>query len=286
MAQGDVDFRYNNNIDCTIEDANGVKQVASLVVIGQSAVGKGLDVNIQDQTSELIDLYMLELSAAITPNLTQGSSIDDFSITVDSVAGILDTGVHGINISENGKTFQAIVTDVTGLVITFNTPLDIDITTDAIVEIALWNMAVDGSATSRIFYVAPPAGVKWDITRIIFGMTGTAAMDDTTFGPIGVLSKGVVLRIVNGRTKNIFISADNGGLAERMYDLSYPAKVPAGTYALRGRRTFAGQDKNGVVIRLDGDEGDRLEWIIQDDLLDPTFTKFACVAQGHVVEGT
>ena len=243
-----------------------------------------LDVRLQDQTSEIIDLYMLNLDDAINLTLSQGQSIDDKTITVTDATGVLDTGVHAIDISENGRKFQAIVTDVTGLVITFNTPLDMDITTNAIVQIAGWNLAVDGSTTMKKFSTAPPKGVSWDITRILLAMESTASMDDSTFGPLDALTNGVVLRKVGGITKNIFTVTNNGGLAERMYDVTYPTKVPAGVYAMRARRTFAGQDKNGVTIRLNGDTGDKLEFLISDDLADSTFTKFVCVAQGHVVE--
>ena len=239
---------------------------------------------LQDKRSEVVDIYMTNLDDAITPTLTQGQSIDDQTITVDDATGVLGTGVHAINISENGRTFQAIVTNVAGNVITFNAPLDMNITVDAVVQIALWNMNINGSVTKKYFSVSPPTGAKWDITRIIIGMTGESAMDDSTFGNLASLTNGVVLRRINGVLENIFVVQNNGGFAERCYDTEYPTKVPAGIYAFRARRTFAGQEKNGVVIRLDGDSNDRLEFIINDDLSDASFTKFACVVQGNVVE--
>lgn len=48
------------------------------------------------------------------------------------------------------------------------------------------------------------------------------------------------------------------------------------------RRSFAGQDKNGVVIRLNGDQGDEFQVIVQDNLTG--LTHFRTVVQGHVVE--
>jgi len=116
-------------------------------------------------------------------------------------------------------------------------------------------------------------------------MTATAAMDDSKFGSLDALTNGVVLRKKNGEVKNIFVVSDNGGIAERCYDTDYPTKVPAEIYAFRARRTFGGQDKNGVVVRLDGSESEELQIIIQDALSGGTLTKFAVVAQGHVVEG-
>lgn len=241
---------------------------------------KGIDVSIQDQSTEIVDLYMIDIDDAITPTVTEPASIDDKVITVDATTGI--TAGDAINISENGRTFQAIVFTVTDTTITFNAPLDMDITADAVVEVGKWNMAVDGSTVNKIYRVTPPAGATWDIVRITIGMTATTAMDDSTFGPLTALTNGVVLRVVDSYTKNIFVVSDNGGFAERCYDADYPTKVPSGIYAFRARRTFGGQDKNGVVVRLSA--GDSLEFIVQDDLSDATFTKFACVVQGHVVQ--
>ena len=56
---------------------------------------------------------------------------------------------------------------------------------------------------------------------------------------------------------------------------------PSGEYGFRTRRTFGGQNKNGVVIRLDG-EDDSFQLIVQDDLTGLTFME--AVAQGHVVD--
>lgn len=241
---------------------------------------KAIDVAIQDQTTEIIDLYMVNLDDAVEPTVTATADIDDKMIEVDATTGI--TAGDAINISENGRTFQAIVSTFDATSITFNAPLDMPVTADAVVQVGKWNMVVDGSTAPKIYRVTPPVGATWDIVRLTIGMTATTAMDDSTFGPLTALTNGVVLRVVNGQTKNIFVVSDNGGLAERCYDATYPAKVPAGIYAFRAIRTFGGQDKNGVVVRLQ--EGDSLEFIIQDDLSDATFTKFACVVQGHAVQ--
>jgi len=53
-------------------------------------------------------------------------------------------------------------------------------------------------------------------------------------------------------------------------------------YGFSYRRTFGGQDKNGVVVRLHGGTQDKLEIINQDDLTG--LNKLAHVSQGHVVQ--
>ena len=248
-----------------------------------NAISKGIDVTLQDQTSDIIDYYMLDKVNAVELTLAESTVVDGKTLTV-----VDDTGVvagRALEISEKGHVFQAIVLSVVDNLIVVNAPFDAIFTANAVCVVAEWNMIVDGSTTSRIFSVAPPVGVKWDITRINMTMTATAAMDDSKFGSLDALTNGVVLRKKNGEVKNIFVVSDNGGIAERCYDTDYPTKVPVGIYAFRARRTFGGQDKNGVVVRLDGSESEELQIIIQDALSGGTLTKFAVVAQGHVVEG-
>jgi hypothetical protein len=244
---------------------------------------RGLDVWVQDQTSEVIDLYMTNLDNAITPTVTATSAIDTFSIQVDSITGILTDGSHAINISENGRTFQSIVKSATGTTVTFKAPLDMNITTNAVVQIAKWNMNTNGSVTPTHFCVSPPTGVTWDITRIIGSIEDDAAMDSSTFGGLTSLSNGLVLRVTDGASKNIFVFYNNGGFAERAFDTKYDdRRSPQSVYGFSYRRTFGGQDKKGVVVRLHGDTQDKLEIINQDDLT--KLSKLAHVCQGHVVQ--
>lgn len=239
----------------------------------------GLAVNVQDQTSELVDLYMCRNTGTTTPTVSM--SIDDRTVTVASTTGAVVGDC--IDIKENGHLFQAVIQSIVGSVITFNAPSDKAFTTAAEVCFGEWNMNYDGSTTMLTYMVAPPAGVKWDVVRIIISITDSSEMDATTFGGMPALSNGVVLRYVDGTHKNIFIVNDNGGFAERAYDTSYDdRRSPQSDYGFRCRRTFGGQSKNGVVIRLDGDSGDELQFLIQDDLT--PLDKLAVVVQGHVVE--
>jgi hypothetical protein len=52
------------------------------------------------------------------------------------------------------------------------------------------------------------------------------------------------------------------------------------------RLTWGGQSKHGVVIRLDGNLGEELQVLIQDDLVTASAnTVFNMIAQGHEVQG-
>ena len=245
---------------------------------------RALDVNVQDQTTEVIDLYMCKELATTTTDdaVSVGDNVIPVTSTVGAVAG------DCINISYSGRTYQAVILSVSaGVSVTINAPMDFDAPSGVDVCYGEWDMATSSAGTvanPEIWKVGPPAGVKWDIVRVTFGINDATAMDDGKFGGAASLTNGIVLQVVDGYTKNIFVVNNNGGFRERSYDVTYVDATlgPSGEYGFGCRRTFGGQNKNGVVIRLDGDNGDKLQILVQDDLTD--VTKFACVAQGHAVE--
>lgn len=245
-----------------------------------NATGTNLDVILQDQTSRPITLYMTN-DIVIEPTITAAAEVGAYTIDVDDSTGVATDGTHAIEIYENGRIFQSIVTASTATSITFSAPLDMAVDAGSAVEISAWDMTVDGSSTAVVYAVRVPDGVTWDITSINFSMTGTATMDDAKFGPLTALTNGIVVRHKDSYYNNLMSITNNAGFFEHGCDDSYPAKVPAGTYAYRARKKYAGQDNNGVAIRLTA--GDELQIIIQDDLEDVTFTKFACVVMGHEV---
>ena len=69
-----------------------------------------------------------------------------------------------------------------------------------------------------------------------------------------------------------------------MYDVQYIDATlgPGGEYGLRGRRTFAGQDKAGVTLRLHAETNDSFQVVVYDDL--SALTNFQVIAQGHIVD--
>lgn len=240
-----------------------------------------IDVSIQDQYSRIVDFYMINHATAISPTITTNSAIDTYVLTVGDTTGV--TAQDAINIQQGGREMQALVVSKTATTITINVPLEFDVTDDAILYVGKWNMNVDGSTTRKVYSIKPPAGVKWDITRVNFSLNGTKKMDDTMFGSLaGPLAKGVVLRIKNGIYKNIFVVNNNGGFAERCTEAIYPESQKVDDFALRVSRDFKTQD--GVTVRLNGDDNDELQVLIQDNLTDAKMLKFACVVHGHVVE--
>lgn len=246
----------------------------------------GLGVDVRNKYTEIIDLYLHQHIQSLT--LNAGVSIDDTSVVVDSAAEVTDGYI--VCFKEGSAFYQGAIlshSSAGGSLWTVNldTPFDFAFTTGATCSEGNTNLAVDGSVTPVEFKVSPSgltAGIEWDITRMMGSITDGTVMDDAKFGGITALTKGVVFRVVDGTTKNIFNAKSNADIKAHSFDLTYADKAPAGSYGLTFRRAFGGLDKNGSVIRLAATSDDEFVCIVQDDLTG--LTTFHVVAQGHVVE--
>jgi len=246
----------------------------------------GLDVNVSDQTTEIVDLHLTEQIQVMT--LVNNTVMDQTVIRVASASPPI--AFNMVNLKEGTSFYQGEILVVASLGggqynLTLDTPLDFAYTTAALIDEVSDDLTVNGSSTRIIFNISPAGlapGTRWDIIRMIFVITDNTAMDDEKFGGLAALSKGIVIRKTSGKNKNIFNAKTNSDFAVHTFDISYSDKAPSGFFGFRARRTFGGQDKNGVVIRLSADTNDELEVIIQDNL--SGLTRFNVVAQGHVVE--
>lgn len=237
-----------------------------------------VEIAIQDQMSDIVDYYLcIQIKDLV---LSQNVVLDSYTINIASGAGVAN-GTY-VCIQQNSRAFQARILSGGGTTtLTFDTPLDYPFTTSASIANRSPQLNVDGNSVVKIASLGPIAGVKWDITRLIMSMVHSSAADDGKFGGIAALTKGIVIRKSNGIHHTIFNAKTNGDLRERAYDVTFSDNAPAGQYGTSMRRSFNGLDKNGVVIRLDGDLEERIEILIQDNL--STLTSFRAVAQGHVV---
>jgi len=240
-----------------------------------------VDVAVQDQTTDLVNSYMHRHTGA-SATLTADTTIDDYVLDVESGHGFNATEL--VCLKENGRFYQGTILSTTATTITLDTPLDYAYTIGSLCTSSILDLTVNGSpASPLIYHIKPPSGVKWDIVRILFYIEDDSAMDDGKFGGISALTNGIVLRSKNGTYLNIANVKTNGDFAQIAFDRDYVAKPPAGTgHSMIVRRTFGGQSKNGVVIRLDGDKDDELEVIVRDDLTG--LSHFHVIVQGHVVQ--
>lgn len=242
---------------------------------------QSIDVSIQDQTSPIIDFYLMQELEDLT--LANTAVIDSYELTVTDASNF--TVGEYVGIQEGVNNFQAQVQSIAVNTLTLDTPLDFAYSTSAQIKRKNRELAVNGSVTPVILRLGPTSGVAWDITRVVGSIVDNNNPDDTKFGGIsGGITNGIVLRSKGDLSTNIiFNTKTNGELAERMFDVNYSDRAGgAGSYGVRFKRTFAGQDKNGVVIRLDGDNNDEFQMIVQDDLT--SLSSFHIVVQGHIVE--
>jgi hypothetical protein len=245
--------------------------------------GPYVDVKIQDQTTEIVDLHLFRNDG--TFEIASPVAIDDTSLTVIDATGI--TAGTTLCFQEGTAFMQADVLTVVGTTLTIDTPFDFPFTTSGGCSFGTNNLAVDGSVAPQIFSVSPKNlvdGARWDIVRLMISITSDTAMDDGKFGGIPKLTKGIVIRAKDGIHKNIFNAKSNGDFGLHNYDAQYVDDTlgPAGLYGFRSRRTFGGQNKNGVVIRLNAITDDEIQVIVQDDLTG--LESFEAVVQGHVVD--
>lgn len=242
-------------------------------------------VGLVDQFTEVIDLHMGQLIQSF--DLTANTVLDQQTITITAASE--PTNGHVVCLKEGQAFYQGEILSHSAngpnWDIELDSPLDYPYTTAGGCTEKNINLAVNGSVSPVEFTVSPGGladNVAWDITRLIITITDDVIMDDSKFGGISALPKGIVVRVTDGYTKNIFNAKTNQDVGSHMYDLIYSDKAPAGSYGLKARRTFAGQDKNGVTVRLNADNNDELKVIVQDDLRG--LITFHAICQGHVTE--
>lgn len=244
-----------------------------------------IDVNIQDQSTKPIDTYFLQSVTNFTlsaPTVASGTTQTSLVYTFTATTGHGITAGNEILLLDTiaDTDFYANVMSITNDIITVDRPIEnVFPSATTLGRIVTSEMAVDGSTTEQIFTVRGGADA-FDITRILLQMTHASAGDDSKFGGITALDRGLVFRVADGFQKNIFNFKTNGDIRAFCFDIAYSDKAGGGANGTGARITFAGQSKHGVTLRISGN--DVLQWIVQDDLTGLDSLKI--VAQGHVVE--
>ena len=256
-----------------------------------------IDVNVQDQTTRSLDLYFTQpIGIPTTLTAITEKSLTDFfyDIEVASVANISIGDFIGMFAGEIVGNFTRTfyfgeVLNVVGLTVTLDTPIDTVFQIGTPVISTTRGMNVDGSVTPQVFAIqagGATGSIDVDITRVLPKLITSNPPEDSMFGDIiGGLLRGTVLRKVTsgGIIENQFNWKTNGDISNFMFDLNFTDQTKVqGVNGIVGRLSYAGQAKHGVAVRLQ--PGDRLEFIIQDDL--QTILQFRKVAEGHeVTEG-
>jgi len=267
--------------------------------------GKGVAVFIQDQATEMLDLPFLQEKVT---GLTLGSDtvIDTHTIPLSAGHG-LTTGNSKGHIIElahvvAGHFYQGEILSIAGDVANVAPPMTniyevastvVSTGNPNMVEDTATGVAIDGRVTPVIFAVKPLPSQSGDITRIVISTTSSNPSDLSTFGGAEALPIGITLRVKRSDStfKNLYTYRSNFDIARHAAgDMEPPfePKVTGNTlHGLIARVTFNGQDKHGVVVRLDGNVDEELQVIISE-LMDNTASGNLIVeflAQGSELQG-
>lgn len=245
----------------------------------------GLDVNIQDQTSDRVSLFLAQILGLVINLSGSVKDASSFNVTTDGITPVVG---NFICIQENEKITQEEILTVTPVsgdeyTITIAVPLDITYSASAGCSIQNVDMDVNGASATVEFKVIPAPGTTWDINRMIVSMTHGTQGDDGLYGNLSALTNGVYYRKEDGQTsQNLFNARENSDYRNEGYDVTYVARSGGGgTYGTASRVTFNGQDKSGVSIRLDGDNSETFTGVVRDNLT--ALVKHRVRVQGHVV---
>lgn len=269
--------------------------ILSFPLLAGTKILNDVNVNINDQTSLQLNMYLAEVLDTVT--ITTNTSINAETIRIETT-GTTPAVNNFICLKENERFSQIEITSVSAISgniydIGLAMPLDYAFTTSGGCSIQNVDLSVDGSTTPVEFKISPSGlsnsdgtSYEWDITRMCISMVLTTAGDDGLFGNISTLTNGVMFRQVNGVTHNLLNVKENSDFRILSgIDLSYPTRSSGGgDYAMASRITFAGQDKRGVTVRLVASTDDKFVVTVRDDLT--SIAKFRIMLQGHIVDNT
>jgi len=213
--------------------------------------------------------------------LSVAATAEDTDITVSSSTGFIIGDLIKIGNTTAQEVGVITITNVVSNIITLDRPIAQTLPIGTVIKEVENDMTSSvGTLTSPVVYeLAPPPGVVWQITRLLITVTDNLVMDDGKFGGIAALTNGVVgiVKTTAGRVANITNWKTNGNMMSDMFNVEYNDRAPAGGYGLRGRWTF---EEAGIVAEIDGDEGEYLRVLIQDDIT--ANASFRIKAQGRV----
>lgn len=243
------------------------------------------DVFIQDQhTPAMLAFFHQEiqtdLSFAVDP------SPGDWTITLNAGHGFTAPG-EKIEILEGAGVQYCEVVNVAGNVLTLDEMVLGDFSLAANIHRVTDSLKVNGAVTRQTFFTYPPPGVDYDVTGIRLNMTTTAAPDDSVFGDITALLRGVNFHVLvaEGVPFSLGSVHTNGDLALLTGSVEYFTKAGGGAHSVRA----VGRIKNdwGVTLRLRGTVSggvytrDEMRLVVQDDLT--SLISISALIYGHIV---
>ncbi len=243
------------------------------------------DVYIQDQHSPpFFERLHSDLQSGLT--FAVAPSVGDWQITLTAGHGF--TGASELIYLREGSNYQVVETvAVAGNVITLDAMIDSPYTVGATIDRISDALNVDGSGTRQIFHAFPPPNREWDMMGIRFSMICATAPDDSKFGDLAALLRGVNIHVLvaEGVPFSLGTFHTNGDFARIVGSVDYADKGGGGSHSVRV--TGSVRMDWGVTIRLRGTVADlvytrdEVRVVIQDDVVG--LTSFQSIIFGHDV---
>lgn len=139
----------------------------------------------------------------------------------------------------------------------------------------------DAGDGAEIFYIQPPAGGVYRLARMLPFVEDVGSFDSGSYGNGITLANGISIRVQNdsGTILDLLDGLPiqlNTHWARICYDMTISSFGQGNEY-LHARWTFA---KSGQMIRLVGDNNERLEVVLNDDFSDLVSQYF--MVQGYI----
>lgn len=231
---------------------------------------------------EPFSLYLAREIAEVT--LAAPTVIDEYTAEIDSpvapVAGNL------LCLKEGSRFFQAEINTVSAPVgtvytVSLDSPIDFAFSLAGGCSINSRSMNVNGAITPVSFIVSPSGlelGTRWDIHGFSVHIVDDAAMDDTKFGGLLPLVRGLLARSRNGVFKTLGNFKRNADFGLNGFTTYYREKSGGGQYSFSASLDLKryGTSISTVV----DDDPDYFEGIVQDDL--SGLVEMRVAIHGHV----
>lgn len=265
MSLKDVFFLKKNSKDAEIEDKDGIRQRATLVIDAEKAISASL-------LKVPIDNYFLQQNDVSTTTIADTVVVDSSAgrqIQVDDPSSF-SVGDIAVLVSP-GNIYFGEVLNVAVDILTCDALIPVVFSSGSEIQSFTRDLSVDGSVTPQRFSIfgSGAANVQLNITRLVWTALCATAVDLSKFGDIiGGLTNGMILQGVpeDFDSSNQFVIKTNADLDNltgtdwKPYAATNPAQGQDGFSA---RYTYGNLDKHDVIVPIN--MGDRLDLIIQDD---------------------
>jgi len=155
-------------------------------------------------------------------------------------------------------------------------------------ETGTYNLTGDYATTATVVSINPPAGSRYAITRLFYGISDGAGVNTETYGALAALTAGIEIYVSDGDGIIYYLTDKNAPVksnaewAHLMYDQTY-ITLAGGEKHIVGRWSFDKFSGSVDGIVLDGDKGQFLALKCNDTMTGISIHAF--LVQGHVMEG-